>query len=95
MSFVFRIPYQGFLCPLFSVFLIEPYPVVRRIPMSFVFLVPYRRIPMSFIFRIPYQALSLEMNYQSNLKMPENLKNIPKPGEPVVWAAALSHNLAV
>ena len=75
MFFIFRISYQGFLCPLFFVFLIKD---------SYVLYFPYS-----------FQALSLEMIYQSNLKMPENLKNIPKPGEPVVWAAALSHNLAV
>jgi|LakMenE18May11ns_1017448.scaffolds.fasta_scaffold9192520_1 hypothetical protein len=44
MSFIFRIPIKGFLCPLFFVFLLKD---------SFVL-------------------------YKSHLKMPENLKNIPK-----------------
>ena len=34
MSFTFRIPYQGFLCPLFSVFLIKPCPMVFVFPLN-------------------------------------------------------------
>jgi hypothetical protein len=56
---------EGFLCPL----------VVRRIPMSFVLLVPCRRIPMSFVFLVPYQGF-LPVSIEPEL--PGNLINIPK-----------------